>query len=145
MDAINRGLMSDPERRARIDELCRVFRNLTRPEVRELRELLVGAAPAENLNTKTVAAHYGIKERAARNLVRAANSPKGEEADSMPLTKADMNELREEMTERYEALHADVRATLSIVLERLPDSNAVAAAVDDFLDGTLRDSLGLDL
>jgi hypothetical protein len=57
MDAINRGLMSDPERRARIDELCRVFRNLTRPEVRELRELLVGAAAAEKLNTKTVAAH----------------------------------------------------------------------------------------
>jgi hypothetical protein len=140
MDAINTGLMGDPKRRARIDELCRVFRNLTRPEVRELRELLVGAAPAEKLNTKTVAEHYGIKERAARNLVRAANSPKGEEADSMPLTKSDLNELREELEERYEALHADVRATLSIVLEQHPNSTAVAAAVDEFLDGTFPDA-----
>jgi hypothetical protein len=139
MDAINMGLVNDPERRARLDELCRVSRNLTRPEVRELRELLVGAAPAEKLNTKTVAEHYGIKERAARNLVRAANSPLKREVDSMPLTKADMNELREELEERYEALHADVRATLAVVLERFPDSNTVAAAVDEFLDDTLRD------
>jgi hypothetical protein len=140
MDAINAGLMSDPKRRARVADLCRVSRNLTRPEVRELRELLVGAVSAEQLNTATVAEHYGIKERAARNLVRAANSPLGREADSMPLTKADMNELREELTERYEALHADVRATLAIVLEQHPDNAAVAAAVDEFLAGTLRDA-----
>jgi hypothetical protein len=140
MDAINSGLASDPERVARVNEIIRDPRDvLTRSQVRELRELLVGGVPEEKLNTKTVAAHYGIKERAARDLVRAANSTIGREADSMPLTKADMNELREELEERYEALHADVRATLAVVLERFPNSNAVAAAVDEFLDDTLRD------
>jgi hypothetical protein len=68
------------------------------------------------------------------------NSPMGREVDSMPLTKADMSELREELQERYEALHADVRATLAIVLEQHPNSTAVAAAVDEFLGDTLRNA-----
>lgn len=141
MDAINSGLTANPEIRARITELVRDSRDvLTRSQLRALRGLLVSAVfPGRTLNTEVVAAHYGISPRAARNLVRSANSTLSREADSMPLTKADMNELREELEERYEALHADVRATLAVVLERFPDSNTVAAAVDEFLDGTLRD------
>ena len=67
------------------------------------------------------------------------NSLMGREVDSMPLTKADMNELREELEERYQALHADVRASLGILLERFPGNAAVEAAVDEFLDDTLGD------
>lgn len=122
---------------------CTIGRDgVIRPKPRSWQRYRGGlAASVDGVNTTALAEVLGEKKDWVRDWRRKnrANSPMGTEVDSMPLTKADMTELREELEERYEALHADVRATLAVVLERFPDSNTVTAAVDEFLDGTLRD------
>jgi hypothetical protein len=133
-----------------LEEALEIQKTLQPVSWKEHRREHVGRAVALGVvNVAEVANVYGVSrgrpyEWARRPSVVAwlektgQKSRIGREVDSMPLTKADMNELREELQERYEALHADVRATLAIVLEQHPNNAAVAAAVDEFLDGTLR-------
>jgi hypothetical protein len=106
-----------------------------RPKRRSWQQYRGGlAASVEGANTKVLAAVLGEKPDWVRDWRRKnhANSPH-REVDSMQPTKADLNELREE------ALHADVRASLVILLDRFPGNAAVEAAVDEFLDDTLGD------
>jgi hypothetical protein len=60
----------------------------------------------------------------------------------LPLTRADIRAIEERLDaseERLKEIQSATLDTLAAVLERFPNNPAVAAAVDEFLDGTLRD------
>jgi hypothetical protein len=82
IEAINAALAEDRKRLARAHRIIdhRKSQVLTRSELRALREEIIGGVPSAN--TLTVAELYGITRRAARNLVRSPNSPKGGESMS---------------------------------------------------------------
>jgi hypothetical protein len=67
-------------------------------------------------------------------------APIGRERHLMePATKRDVLEARLQLEQRLEEIQADMRETLHVVLERFPDSAALAAAVDRFVDDALGD------
>jgi hypothetical protein len=128
-------LTDDHAFRRRLIELWggqeRLSRPLTRNQKSAVRAHLLSAIP--NL-TPAEAMRVGlVGERAARNLVRAGNTTKGEGGDSQMSTA----ERLERIEARLSEIQGVIGETLERVRERFPDDDRVAEAVNQFIVSAL--------